>query len=104
MTDTLTIPEWTTGDRMRKARRHAQIRTDEMAEQLGCSRTTITNYESGRSEPTGATLIAWATLTGVELDWLRGCETIRYHIDDEPLPFAGIIPIEPWPPDLEVAA
>ena len=75
MSNTQTIPTWTLGDRLAKARKDADIRSAEMALVLGVSRTTITNYEAGRSTPTLDIVAKWSTLTDVPIDWLAGINT-----------------------------
>jgi transcriptional regulator with XRE-family HTH domain len=66
-------PEWTIGDRCRKARRAAGIEARELAVTLGVSPNTISNYENDRFDPKKArrTLISWALATGVPLAWLE---------------------------------
>lgn len=71
MAATHTIPTWTIGDRMRKAREAAGLKPSEMAERLGgIHRNNITRWEHSRREPTVATLRKWAEVTGVDLGWL----------------------------------
>ena len=75
-----TLPTFTIADRMRKARQHAGLSVEVMAAELGISRNTVTNYESGRSVPTDARLNLWSRVTGVPVDWLKGV-TVRYSLD-----------------------
>jgi DNA-binding XRE family transcriptional regulator len=65
------IPEWTTGDRMRKARELASLKQSEMAAEIGIGRSTIVTYETGKSEPPRPVLLAWSFRTGVPLQWLH---------------------------------
>ena len=69
-TDRITIPSWTRGDRLRKAREHAGIGVQEMADHLLVSRSTITNYESDTTHPTSVRLRRWSEVTGVPEEWL----------------------------------
>lgn len=71
-----TIPVWTLADRLRKAREHAGLNQGELAEAAGIGRSTIVTYESGQSVPGKPVLIAWALVTGVDLEWLAG-DTVR---------------------------
>jgi transcriptional regulator with XRE-family HTH domain len=64
------VPKLTLGDRLRLAREHAGIGSQEMAEHFKCSRHTITNFEKGRTRPSHATLLEWARLTRYDLGWL----------------------------------
>lgn len=70
----VTTPEWTFGDRLAKARRHAGMEQGDMAKALGVSRPTISTWERDESQPRHLFEVAqqWADLTGVELGWLLG--------------------------------
>jgi len=69
-----TTPEFNLADRMRKAMRDAGITAAAMAEYLDVSRTSITNWTSGRIEPDTRTLRLWALRTGVSYGWLIGSD------------------------------
>jgi transcriptional regulator with XRE-family HTH domain len=75
MSNTARIPEWTTGDRLRKAREDAGIGVAEMALQLGVSRNMVTNYEHDRNDVSVQKLVAWATVTNTDITWLIGLST-----------------------------
>lgn len=45
------IPQWTLGERLAKARHHAELEQAEMAAELGVSRVTVSNYEVGKTKP-----------------------------------------------------
>lgn len=64
------VPQWTLGDRLVKARRVADVSTQDMADYFEVSRQTIRNYEADRSRPSRALLIAWALRCGVPVSWL----------------------------------
>lgn len=64
-------PQWTLGDRLRKARESAGMSSSDMAATLDVSRNTIGNYESGRTHPATLAIRAWALATGVREEWLR---------------------------------
>lgn len=66
-----TIPQWTTADRLVKARESAGLKPGDMKARLGVSAKTIWNWEHGRHIPRTA-LIAWAQVTNVPLWWLEG--------------------------------
>lgn len=66
----LADPEWTTGDRIRKARHLAGLDQIDLAKRLGCSRNTVARWEQGRITPKTATLLAVASITGVNPEWL----------------------------------
>lgn len=71
MVQTLKIPQWTLADRMRKARREAGMTPEEMADALQVSAVTVRNYETERTRPSHPTLVVWAQVSGVPLEWLR---------------------------------
>lgn len=70
-TDDQTPPTWTLGDRLRKARRVADLDAQSLAATLGVSRNTISNYENDHVVPDRRTLIAWAFATGISLGWIE---------------------------------
>jgi transcriptional regulator with XRE-family HTH domain len=63
-------PQWSIGDRLRKAREDAALDQRELAERAGISRATVSNAERGVGTPNTATLRVWAAATGVSLAWL----------------------------------
>lgn len=66
------IPTVSLGDRMYLAMRYAGIGVQEMADSLGMTRESVGRWINGRGEPKRGTVVAWATLTGVDLEWLEG--------------------------------
>lgn len=58
------IPEWTLGDRLRKARVMTGMTVAEFAERIGVSDRTINNAEGDRRTVRRITLNAWALATG----------------------------------------
>jgi len=71
-TSPATVPAWTLGDRLRKAREHAGLKQTEMAEEIGIGRSSIINYEKNAAIPPRSVLIAWALRCGVDYEWLSG--------------------------------
>lgn len=65
-----TIPTWTLGDRLRKARVTSKTSTAAMAEALGVDRKTVGNYEAMRTPISRGNILAWSLLTGVDTEWL----------------------------------
>lgn len=57
-------------DRLRRARLLAGLEQQELASVMGVARTSISNYECGRTTPSAATFIHWAQATRTSLDWL----------------------------------
>jgi transcriptional regulator with XRE-family HTH domain len=65
------VPEWTVGDRLRKARTTANVTTEEMAEYIGRTVRTISNYETGYVHHVPKLVVlAYAARCGVPADWL----------------------------------
>lgn len=64
------VPEWTLGDRLRKAREHAHLKQEELADEIGVSRTSVSAYEGGKSRPSRPIVLAWAVRCTVDYDWL----------------------------------
>ena len=65
------IPEWTTADRLRKARESACIDQAELADRIGIARQTVNNYERGRTTNYRRIVLnQWALATGVPVEWL----------------------------------
>lgn len=66
------VPVWTLGDRLRKAREFAGLEQGELAERIGISRGTVSNYELGRWQrpPKRYILRDWAEECGVPFEWI----------------------------------
>lgn len=72
-------PEFTVGDRLRKAREKTGLGQYEFAEETGISRGTVSNYEAkatteGMKRPY---LVAWAVRCDVDLEWLESGKAPR---------------------------
>lgn len=66
-----TIPAFTMGDRLRKARMGTGLNTRDFAERIGVSQSTVTNAENDRSRTRRITLLMWSQATGVPVEWLE---------------------------------
>jgi transcriptional regulator with XRE-family HTH domain len=66
--------EWTLGERLAKARRHAGLNQDEMAEKFGVSHATIAKWEVNKGQPRNFMdrIHQWSEITGVSETWLLG--------------------------------
>lgn len=65
------IPAWTLGWRMQRALAHAGISVNEIAEEMGVSRATISRWINDKgAPPRAAYLKQWALRTGVPYLWL----------------------------------
>src|SRR5690606_27177162 len=72
------IPVFTLGDRLRKARQVTGLEQEDFAAEIGVSRGTVRNYETGattRVKP--IVLKAWALRSGVPLHWIQTGESPR---------------------------
>jgi len=67
-----TVPVFTVGDRLRKARELTGLDQEAFAVEIGASRGTISNYERSTTEHRKPIVMrAWALATGVPLTWLE---------------------------------
>lgn len=67
-----TVPAFTAGDHLRKARELTGLDQGPFAEILGVSRGTVSNYERSNTEHRKPIVLrAWALATGVPLEWLE---------------------------------
>lgn len=65
------VPAWDQADRMRKALRDIDLGVQEMADFLGVSRNTVSNWINGRGRCPRPSLRLFALRTGVPLPWLE---------------------------------
>lgn len=69
------------GERIKMLREEQGLTQDEFSKQFNLSRSTVSQYESGVSEPDDAVKIKIALHYKVSLDWLFGLTDIRNTID-----------------------
>lgn len=67
-----TVPAWSLGDRLRKARETAGLTQQELADQIEVARASVVNWETGRFAPRRYVLVSWALACGVSFEWLAG--------------------------------
>lgn len=66
-----TIPEFTAGDRFRKARETVGQSQREFATTIGVDKNTVSAYETGATTNHRKIVVnAWALATGVPVEWL----------------------------------
>lgn len=71
------------GDKLRKARQSLGQTQEQVAEAVGVSRQTVSNWETGRSLPDVLSVIRLSDLYGVSLDQLlKGDDTMLHHIEE----------------------
>ena len=75
------IPEWTAGDRFRKAREDAGLSQQELADAIGVDRNTVSAYElDHRKRPMKMVVNAWALRCAVPVSWLiNGSASTRWR-------------------------
>lgn len=83
------IPEFSLGDRLRKAREVANLSQQELADEIGVSRRSIVRYESAAKAPKSVTLL-YAMRTGVPAAWL-----LTGSVPTSPVGPAGLEPTTP---------
>ncbi len=68
------VPMWTLGDRLAKARRHAGLNQEQMAQRLNVTASALSAWESDRNQPRELLAVAtrWAEVTGVDSAWILG--------------------------------
>jgi transcriptional regulator with XRE-family HTH domain len=64
------IPPWTQGWRLQRALSHAGMTTEQMADELGVARSTVSRWCNDKGHITRGYLTLWALHTGVSFDWL----------------------------------
>lgn len=60
------------GARIRIMRKGIALKQSELAEKIGVTKSAVTAYEAGRSEPNLKNLIGLSRVLGVSIDWLLG--------------------------------
>lgn len=67
----MSAPTFTLGDRLRKAREHAGLEQAQLAQLLGLSRQSVSNYERDLRTPNAAVILAWSIHTAAPCQWLE---------------------------------
>ena len=72
---TPSIPDWTPGDRVRRARLRAHLSQEQLADITGISRTSISNYEADITPCRGLYLKAVSAALNVPTWWIASGAT-----------------------------
>ena len=81
MTESPAIPKWTLGWRLQRSLAHAGIGVQDMARELGVSRSTISRWMNDRgASPRSIYLRQWAAKCGVPLDFITLGEWSRRRL------------------------
>ncbi len=67
---TITVTGLSLAKRLRAARLLADMEQADIATAIGVSRSTVSGWEQGRTEPGASYFVRWAAVTGQSLDWL----------------------------------
>lgn len=62
------------GERIRKVRKEHNLTQEQLAKALNVSKSSIANYENGKTVPSMSTLIKLATIFNATMDELLGLE------------------------------
>ena len=65
------VPTWTLGNRLWRARRHADLTQQQLAERLGVGLKSIKDYEGDRRRPKRGVLLGWAVTCQIDPTWLE---------------------------------
>lgn len=68
-------------ENMRKLRREKGISAKQLADMVGVSEVSITQYENGKRSPKKATLLKIADALGTSVEYLNGKKEIPVQID-----------------------
>lgn len=69
------VPEWTLGDRISKARRHAGLEQGDLASACGVSRPLVSLWENDKAMPRFDHVLTIAQVTNVDIGWLADAPT-----------------------------
>ncbi|MDO5601661.1 MAG: helix-turn-helix transcriptional regulator [Oscillospiraceae bacterium] len=73
----------TIAEQLKNARAKAELTQEEVAEKLGVSRQTVSNWENGRSYPDIVSMITLSGVYGVSLDaLLKGDDALMEHLEE----------------------
>lgn len=81
------IPEWTLGERFRKARRHKGLKQQEVADRLGVKVERYSNWEADINRPRDIVAVCTQLeeITDFPADWLAGLRTGNFPPLDDAL-------------------
>lgn len=65
-------PEFTLGDRLRKAREVSGMDMQDLATMIDVHRQSIARYEQGIVVPRKHIILSWSWATGVDAEWISG--------------------------------
>jgi transcriptional regulator with XRE-family HTH domain len=90
------VPEFTVGERLKKARQLTRLDQDEFARLVGVVRATVSNAERDIYPPKPILLNAWSLATGVPRLWLETGKVSRSEGPGEGVRHEGLEPPTRW--------
>lgn len=78
------VPEWSLGDRLRKARNTTGMTVKQFAAHIGISPKSVNNAEGDKHAVRKIVLNAWSLGTGISVDWLETGQTDPTSYDPGP--------------------
>ena len=91
-TEARRIPPSTLASRLRDARVWRRLEQEDIADAVGKTRQTISNYERGVTIPGKLIINAWAAFCDVDVEWLKNGFVPTTNDGDEMEPPPGIDP------------
>jgi transcriptional regulator with XRE-family HTH domain len=85
------VPGWDVTHKLVRAREWAGLEQTQLAELLGISRASVSNYERGIRPAKRHLLLAWAAVTGVDPQWLGADEAPARPEGLEPPTFCSVV-------------
>jgi len=70
------VPEWSLGDRIRKARESAGMEQKHVAEEMGVSAGSVSKWEGNQRKPSIDTIRKLSRFTNVDILWLLGINDV----------------------------
>lgn len=68
------VPQFTLGDRLRKARESRGLDMQALGELIDIHRQSVARYEQDVAVPKRHVLLSWSVATGVALEWITGTD------------------------------
>lgn len=64
------VPQWTRGERLRKAREDLDLTQSELAAAIEIGKRRLVAFENDDAEPKRSVILSWALRCGVDSNWL----------------------------------
>ena len=77
------IPEWTVGERLRKAREDSGLSQEDLGREISVSKRQIVYYENNSKTPKHGEFLLWQMITRVPAEWLKTGAEQSNNIDPD---------------------